>query len=163
MQKITPCLWFDSNAEEAARFYVSIFKNSEISGITLYGPAGAEAAGRREGTAMTVSFKLDGQQFLALNGGPVFTFSPAISFIVNCQTQRQVDELWEKLSEGGDETAQQCGWLRDRYGVSWQIVPTVLGEMLQDKDTEKSERVMKAMLRMKKIDIKSLEQAYERE
>ena len=161
MQKITPCLWFDDQAEEAANSYVSIFNNSKIETITRYGEAGAEAAGRPRGTVMTVVFQLDGQKFMALNGGPAFTFSPAISFIVNCRTQDEVDDLWEKLSEGG--AVQQCGWLQDKYGVSWQIVPTALGEMLQDKDTERSERVMKAMLQMKKIDIRGLEQAYEQE
>ena len=159
MQKITPFLWFDDKAEEAVNFYVSIFKNSKITGITRYGEAGAEVAGRPKGTVMTIAFQLEGQEFVALNGGPVFTFSPAISFVVNCETQEEVDELWEKLSEGGE--IEQCGWLKDKYGVSWQIVPTILGEMLQDKDAEKSERVMKAMLQMKKIDIKGLEQAYQ--
>ncbi len=161
MQKVTPCLWFDDQAEEAVNFYVSIFNNSKIETITRYGEAGAEAAGRPRGTVMTVVFQLDGQKFMALNGGPVFTFSPAISLMVNCQTQDEIDDLWEKLSEGGE--VQQCGWLQDKYGVSWQIVPTALGEMLQDKDTERSERVMKAMLQMKKIDIRGLEQAYEQE
>ncbi len=161
MQKITPCLWFDDQAEEAVKFYVSIFPNSKIETVTRYGPAGAEAAGRPERTVMTILFQLAGQEFMALNGGPVFTFSPAISFMVDCKTQEEVDTLWEKLSEGGQ--VQQCGWLQDRYGVSWQIVPTVLGGMLQDQDTEKSERVMKAMLQMKKIDIHGLEQAYEQE
>jgi predicted 3-demethylubiquinone-9 3-methyltransferase (glyoxalase superfamily) len=159
MQKITPFLWFDDKAEEAANFYVSIFGNSKITGITRYGEAGSEVAGRPKGTVMTVVFRLDGQEFVALNGGPVFTFSPAISFVVNCETQEEVDKLWDKLSEGGE--IEQCGWLKDKYGVSWQIVPTILGEMLQDKDTEKSEEVMKAMLQMKKIDIKGLEQAYQ--
>jgi predicted 3-demethylubiquinone-9 3-methyltransferase (glyoxalase superfamily) len=158
MQKITPFLWFDDKAEEAVNFYVSIFKNSKITGITHYGEAGSEAAGRPKGTVMTIAFQLDGQEFVALNGGPVFTFSPAISFVVNCETQEEVDRLWEKLSEGGE--IEQCGWLRDKYGVSWQIVPTILAEMLQDKNAEKSERVMKAMLQMKKIDIKGLRQAF---
>ena len=158
MQKLTPCLWFDDKAEEAANLYASIFKNSKVKGITHYGDAGAGASGRPKGTVMTVSFQLDGHEFLALNGGPVFTFSPAISFIVNCKTQKEVDELWENLSDGG--TTNQCGWLQDKYGVSWQIVPTVLGEMMQDKDTGKSERVMKALMQMHKIDIKTLEQAY---
>jgi len=161
MQKITPFLWFDDQAEEAVNFYVSIFDNSKIGAITRYGEAGAKAAGRSEGSVMTIAFQLEGQEFVALNGGPVFTFSPAISLVVNCRTQDEVDEFWEKLSEGG--AIQQCGWLQDRYGVSWQIVPTALGEMLQDKDTERSERVMKAMLQMKKIDIRGLEQAYEQE
>ncbi len=158
MQKFTPCLWFDDKAEEAVNFYVSIFKNSKIKGTTRYGDAGAEASGRPKGTVMTVSFQLDGQEFLALNGGPVFTFSPAISFIVNCATQEELDEFWEKLSVGGAK--EQCGWLKDKYGVSWQIVPTVLGEMMLDKDAEKPERVMKALMQMRKIDIKRLKQAY---
>ena len=158
MQKITPYLWFDDQAEEAVNFYVSVFPNSKVGTVTRYSPAGAQAAGRPEGTVMTIAFELDGQEFLALNGGPVFTFSPAISFIVNCQTQEEVDELWEKLSDGGQ--IQQCGWLQDRYGVSWQIVPTALPRMLQDEDPEKSERVMEAMLQMEKLDIERLEQAY---
>ncbi len=161
MQKITPCLWFDDQAEEAVNFYASIFNNSKIGTITRYGEAGAEASGRPKGSVMTIIFQLEGQEFMALNGGPVFTFSPAISLMVNCETQEEVDELWEKLSEGG--AIQQCGWLQDKYGVSWQIVPTVLGEMLQDKDAEKSERVMRAMLPMTKLDIRTLEQAYEQE
>jgi predicted 3-demethylubiquinone-9 3-methyltransferase (glyoxalase superfamily) len=161
MQKITLCLWFDSNAEEAANFYTSIFKHSKITSITHYGEAGAKVSGRPKGTVMTVVFQLDGQEFMALNGGPMFKFTEAISFIVNCKSQQEVDELWEKLSKGGEEGP--CGWVKDKYGLSWQIVPIVLGEMLQDKDTEKSERVMKAMLQMKKLDIKSLKQAYERQ
>ncbi|HZC69026.1 MAG TPA: VOC family protein [Nitrospirales bacterium] len=160
MQKITPCLWFDNQAEEAVNFYVSIFKNSKIGSITRYGEEGAKVSGRPEGTVMTVTFQLDGQEFMALNGGPVFKFTEAISFIVNCKTQKEIDELWLKLSEGGDEKAQQCGWLKDKFGLSWQIVPTVLGEMLQDKDSKKSERVMEALLQMKKIDIQSLKKAY---
>ena len=158
-QKIIPHLWFDNQAEEAAKFYISIFKNSKIVNVTRYGEAGAEVSGRRKGTVMTVTFQLEGQEFIALNGGPHFTFSPAISFFVNCETQEEVDELWEKLSEGGE--IEQCGWLKDKYGVSWQIVPPVLGEMLQNKDAERSERVMEALLKMKKIDIKTLKQAYE--
>jgi predicted 3-demethylubiquinone-9 3-methyltransferase (glyoxalase superfamily) len=161
MQKITPFLWFDDKAEEAVNLYVSIFRNSNITGIARYGEAGSDVAGRPAGTVMTVAFQLEGQEFVALNGGPVFTFSPAISFVVNCETQDEVDELWAKLSEGGDEEAQQCGWLKDKYGVSWQIVPTILGEMLQDKNADKSERVMKAMLQMKKIDTEGLRQAYQ--
>jgi len=160
MQKITPFLWFDNQAEKAADFYVSVFGNSRIVSIARYGQAGAGASGRPEGTVMTVTFELEGQEFVALNGGPVFTFSPAISFVVNCADQEEVDDLWEKLSAGGDKKAQQCGWLQDKYGMSWQIVPTVLEEMLRDSDPEKAERVMKAMLQMKKIDIKTLEQAY---
>jgi predicted 3-demethylubiquinone-9 3-methyltransferase (glyoxalase superfamily) len=162
MQKITPHLWFDNNAEEAAKFYTSIFKNSKIIYISRYGEAAAEVSGRPKGTVMTVIFELEGQRFMALNGGPTFKFSPAISFLVDCETQEEVDELWEKLSEGGGEK-EQCGWLKDRFGVSWQIVPNVLGEMLQDKDAKKSERVMQAMLQMKKIDIDGLKKAYARE
>ncbi|MFL6328804.1 MAG: VOC family protein [Nitrososphaeraceae archaeon] len=159
MQKITPHLWFEDNAEEAAKFYTSIFKNSKIIDITHYGESAAEVSGRPKGTVMTVRFELEGQQFMALNGGPVFKFSPAISFLVKCETQQEVDYLWEKLSEGGGEK-EQCGWLKDKFGVSWQIVPNVLGEMMQDKDAEKSERVMKALLQMKKIDIQALRKAY---
>lgn len=154
MQKITPFLWFDGKAEEAMLFYVSIFKNSKIGAITRYGDAGPGP----KGTVMVVTFQLEGQEFIALNGGPQFTFSPAISFVVNCETQEEVDAFWEKLSEGGEKLP--CGWLRDKYGLSWQIVPTVLGEMMQDKDAEKSQRVMKAMLQMTKLDIKRLKQAY---
>ncbi len=155
--KITPFLWFDDQAEEAVNFYVSIFKNSKTTGITHYGEAGSEAAGRPKGTVMTIAFQLEGQEFVALNGGPIFTFSPATSFAVNCETQEEVDELWEKLSEGGEK--QQCGWLKDKFGVPWQIVPSILGEMLQDKDQKKSEDVMKAMLQMDKIDIEKLKRA----
>ena len=161
MQKITPFLWFDNQAEEAVNFYTSIFKNSKILGVARYGEAGAKAAGRPKGSVMTVVFELGGQEFIALYGGPVFTFSPAISFVVNCETQEEVDELWEKLSEGGEK--EQCGWLKDKYGVSWQIVPTFLGEMMQDKDPKKSEKVMEALLRMDKIDIETLKQAYEQQ
>ncbi len=154
--RITPFLWFDDQAEEAVNSYISIFNNSRIMGITRYGEAGAEVAGRPKGTIMTIEFQLEGQKFVALNGGPVFTFSQAISFVVSCETQEEVDELWEKLSAGGEKG--QCGWLKDKFGVSWQIVPTVLGEMLQDKNQKKSENVMKAMLQMDKIDIKKLRQ-----
>lgn len=160
MQKITPCLWFNDNAEDAVKFYTSIFKNSKIKSITYYGEAGANVSGRPKGSVLTIAFQLDGQEFLALNGGPHFTFSPAISFIANCKTQKEIDALWEKLSAGGDERAQQCGWLKDKYGVSWQIVPADIGKMLQSDDDEKSERVMKALLQMRKIDIESLKQAY---
>jgi len=159
MQKITPCLWFDGNAEEAAKFYTSIFKNSKITDFARYGEAGAKVSGKPQGSLMTMAFELEGQEFLALNGGPEFTFSPAISFIVNCETQEEVDEFWEKLSEGGE--TQPCGWLRDKYGVSWQIVPTVLGEMMQDADPMKSESVMAALLQMRKIDISVLKAAHE--
>jgi predicted 3-demethylubiquinone-9 3-methyltransferase (glyoxalase superfamily) len=161
MQKITPFLWFDNQAEEAVSLYTSIFKNSKIKGVTRYGEAGAEISGRPKGTVMTAIFELEGQEFIALNGGPHFKFTEAISFVVNCETQDEVDELWEKLSEGGEKG--QCGWLKDKYGVSWQIVPTVLGEMLQDKDPKKSEKVMEALLQMGKINIKTLEQAYEQQ
>jgi predicted 3-demethylubiquinone-9 3-methyltransferase (glyoxalase superfamily) len=154
MQKITPFLWFDNQAEEAMNFYVSIFKNSKVLSITRYGEGGPGP----KGTVMTATFQLDGQEFIALNGGPQFKFTEAISFSVNCETQEEVDELWEKLSEGGEKG--RCGWLKDKYGLSWQVNPTVLGEMLQDKDPEKSKRVMQAMLQMDKIDIKTLKQAY---
>ena len=160
MQKITPCLWFDSNAEEAVNFYTSIFKKSKIGKISRYGKEGYEIHGKPAGTVLTIEFELNGQVFTALNGGPIFKFNEAISFQVNCESQGAVDYYWGKLSEDGDEKAQQCGWLKDKYGVSWQIVPTVLVEMLLDKDAEKSERVMKALLQMDKIDIKSLKQAY---
>jgi len=162
MQKITPFLWFDNQAEEAANFYASIFKNSKIVSVARYGEEGAKASGRAKGTAMTVAFQLDGQEFVALNGGPHFKFSEAISFVVNCKTQEEMDHYWEKLSAGGDEKAQQCGWLKDKYGLSWQIVPDVLGKMMQDKNSKKSENVMQALLQMKKLDIKTLKQAYER-
>ena len=155
MQKITPFLWFDGKAEEAANFYVSIFKNSRILNITRYGEAGPGP----KGSVMTVVFELDGEQFIALNGGPQFKFTEAISFSVNCKTQGEVDEFWEKLSQGGEEGP--CGWLKDKYGLSWQINPTILGEMLQDSNPEKSKRVMEAMLKMKKIDIHGLQRAYE--
>ena len=158
MQKITPFLWFDDKAEEAATFYTSIFKNSKVVNIARYGDAGAQVTGRPKGTVMTVAFQLEEQEFVALNGGPQFKFTEAISFVVNCQTQEEVDQYWEKLSRGGQEV--QCGWLKDKYGLSWQIVPTILSEMLNDPDPKKSERVMKAMLQMKKIDIKGLKQAY---
>jgi len=160
IQKITPCFWFDDQAEEAARFYTAIFKNAKIVSMTRYGEAGHAVHGRPAGTVMTVAFELDGQAFTALNGGPLFKFNEAISFQVSCETQEEVDYFWEKLSEGGDEQAQQCGWLKDKYGVSWQVVPTVLLEMVNDSDAEKSQRVMKAMLQMKKIDIETLKRAY---
>ncbi|MBI4555982.1 MAG: VOC family protein [Candidatus Hydrogenedentes bacterium] len=159
MQKITPFLWFDDNAEEAVNFYVSIFTNSKIVNVARYGEDGARVSGRPKGSVMTVTFELESQQFIALNGGPVFTFSPAISFGVNCNTQEEVDTLWEKLSEGGKK--EQCGWLQDKYGVTWQIVPTVLGELLNDRDSAKSQRVMKTLLQMNKIDIEELRRAYE--
>jgi predicted 3-demethylubiquinone-9 3-methyltransferase (glyoxalase superfamily) len=161
IQKITPCLWFDDQAEEAARFYTAIFHNSKITSITRYGEAGHEVHGRPAGTVMAVAFELAGQAFTALNGGPLFKFNEAISFQVNCETQEEVDYYWEKLSEGADRDAQQCGWLKDKYGVSWQVVPNVLRKMLADPDSEKSQRVMKSMLQMKKIDIEELKRAYD--
>jgi predicted 3-demethylubiquinone-9 3-methyltransferase (glyoxalase superfamily) len=163
MQKITPCLWFNNQAEEAANFYTSIFKNSKIGNISRYGKEGYEIHGREAGTVLTVDFEIEGQRFTGLNGGPVFKFNEAISFVVQCKTQKEVDYYWEKLSEGGDKRAQQCGWLKDKYGVSWQIVPAVLGEMLKDKDPGKSDRVMKSLLQMKKIDIEELKRAYKGE
>lgn len=161
MQKITPCLWFDDKAEEAAKFYTSIFKDSKVGNVTRYGKEGYEIHGREAGSVLTVDFEIEGQKFVALNGGPIFKFNEAISFQVHCETQKEVDYYWERLSEGGDEQAQQCGWLKDKYGVSWQITPIVLEKMLQDKDTEKSDRVMKALLQMRKLDITALLQAYE--
>ena len=159
MQKITPFLWFDDQAEEAAKFYTSVFKNSKVGKSTRYGKAAEKAAGRPAGSVMIVEFELEGQKFTALNGGPVFKFNESISFVVNCDTQEEVDYFWEKLSaDGGQES--ECGWLKDKFGVSWQVVPTVLIEMLQDEDSEKSERLMKAMLQMQKIDIKKLNAAY---
>lgn len=155
MQKITPYLWFDNNAEEAANFYVSVFKNSKIVSVMRHGKDGPQP----EGTAFIVTFQLDGQEFTALNGGPHFTFSEAISFFVNCNSQEEVDELWARLSEGGE--TQQCGWLKDRYGLSWQIIPSILLELMQDPDAAKAKRVTEAMLQMVKIDIKALQQAYE--
>jgi predicted 3-demethylubiquinone-9 3-methyltransferase (glyoxalase superfamily) len=158
LQKITPFLWFDTQAEEAAKFYTSIFENSRIDGITRYDEASAKAAGRLVGSVLTVAFELDGQRFTALNGGPVFKFTEAISFVVHCQTQAEVDHFWGRLSDGGQEV--QCGWLKDRFGVSWQVVPTVLPAMLQDKDPEKAKRVMAAMLTMKKLSVEGLKKAY---
>jgi predicted 3-demethylubiquinone-9 3-methyltransferase (glyoxalase superfamily) len=155
MQKITPFLWFDGRAEEAMNFYTSIFKNSKCVGVSRYGDAGPGP----KGSVMTATFQLEGQEFVALNGGPHFTFTPAISFFVHCETQEEVDELWEKLSVGGK--TNQCGWLQDKFGVSWQIIPTALMKMLGDKDPVKSKRVMQAMLQMTKIDIQGLKKAYE--
>lgn len=155
MQKITPFLWFDNNLEEAINFYVSIFKNSKIVHITRHGDG---EPGTR-GTVTTATFQLEGQEFFALNGGPHFTFSPAISFFVDCKSQEEVDELWQKLSEGGE--TQRCGWLKDKFGLSWQIIPSALGELMGDKDAAKAQRVMQAMLQMDKIEIATLKQAYE--
>jgi predicted 3-demethylubiquinone-9 3-methyltransferase (glyoxalase superfamily) len=157
MQKITPFLWFDGNAEEAMNLYVSIFKNSKVVSVTRYGEAGP---GPKE-TVMSATFQLEGQQFYALNGGPQYKFTPAISLFVSCETQKEVDELWNKLSAGGHK--DRCGWLQDKYGLSWQIIPSVLGKMLGDKNPRKSQNVMKAMLQMDKIDIAKLKQAYEQE
>jgi predicted 3-demethylubiquinone-9 3-methyltransferase (glyoxalase superfamily) len=161
VQKIIPCLWFDNQAEEAAKFYVSIYKNSKIGNMTRYGEAGAKVSGRPKGSVMTVTFEIEGQEFVALNGGPHFTFSEAISFMVKCETQKEIDEMWEKLSQGGEEGP--CGWLKDKYGLSWQIVSPEWNEMLRDKDVDKSERVMKAILHMTRPDIKTLKQAYEQQ
>ena len=153
MQKIRPFLWFDGNAEEAMNFYVSIFKNSKVGTVNRYGDAGPGP----KGSVMSATFELDGEEFMALNGGPMFKFTPAISFFVNCETQQEVDELWEKLSAGGKK--DRCGWLQDKFGVSWQIIPSALGRLLGDKDPAKAQRVMQAMLQMDKIDIKRLEDA----
>jgi predicted 3-demethylubiquinone-9 3-methyltransferase (glyoxalase superfamily) len=156
MQKITPFLWFDGNAEEAMNFYVSVFKNSKVVSVRRYGDAGPGP----KGTVMTATFQIEGQEFYALNGGPVYKFSPAISFFVDCKSQQEVDVLYDKLSAGGEK--EPCGWLRDKYGISWQIIPSALGKMLGDKDPRKAGNVMQAMLQMKKIDIKKLEEAYDR-
>ena len=161
LHTITPCLWFDDQAEAAAQFYTAIFRHSRIVNVARYGDAGQEIHGKPAGTVMVVAFELDGQAFTALNGGPMFTFNEAISFQVTCETQAEVDYYWEKLSAGGDATAQQCGWLKDQYGVSWQVVPRVLPEMLSDPDATKSQRAMVAMLQMKKLDIDALTRAYE--
>jgi predicted 3-demethylubiquinone-9 3-methyltransferase (glyoxalase superfamily) len=160
LQKITPCLWFDDRAEEAAEFYIGIFPNSKIVNISRYGEAGKEIHGKPAGSVLTVSFELDGQTFTTLNGGLDFKFNEAISFQVDCEDQAEVDYFWEKLSMGGDPAAQQCGWLKDKYGVSWQIVPRVMIEMLNDADAEKSQRAMTAMMKMKKLNIDELKQAY---
>jgi predicted 3-demethylubiquinone-9 3-methyltransferase (glyoxalase superfamily) len=160
IQKITPCLWFDHQAEEAAAFYTAIFRNSRIGRIARYGEAGREVHGQPPRTVMTVAFELNGQPFTALNGGPVFKFNEAISFQVSCETQEEIDYYWEKLSAGGDEKAQQCGWLKDRYGVSWQIVPAALTGLASDPDPAKSGRVMEAVLKMKKLNLAELKRAY---
>ena len=157
MQKITPFLWFDNQAEEAMNFYVSIFKNSKTLSCTRYGDAGPGP----KGTVIVASFELDGQEFMALNGGPRFKFTEAVSFVVNCETQAEIDEMWGKLSEGGEES--QCGWLKDKFGLSWQVVPPILSKLMQDKDPQKSNRVMEALLKMKKIDIATLQRAYDGE
>ena len=155
MQRITPFLWFDNQAEEAAKFYTSIFKNSKLGSVARYGETGPGP----KGTVMTAEFELDGQKFVALNGGPTFKFTEAISLVVNCETQEEVDYYWDKLSAGGQEV--QCGWVKDKYGLSWQIVPTILGKLVQDKDAKKVNRVMEAMMKMVRLDIQGLKQAYD--
>ncbi|HJT80625.1 MAG TPA: VOC family protein [Chthoniobacterales bacterium] len=160
-QKITPFLWFDDKAEEAAKFYTAIFKNSKIGKVTRYDEEAAKPIGRVPGSVMTVEFELDGQRFVALNGGPMFKFTEAVSFVVNCDTQEEVDYFWSKLSAGGEKS--RCGWLRDKFGLSWQITPVVLIEMLADKDAAKAKRVMRAMLQMDKIDIPTLQKAYDQD
>ena len=160
VQRITPCLWFDGQAQEAAEFYTAIFRNSKIVKIARYGEAGHDVHGKPAGTVMVVAFELDGQTFTALNGGPMFKFNEAISLQVDCETQEDVDYYWDRLSKGGDEGAQQCGWLKDKYGLSWQVVPRVLPEMMSDPDPARSGRVMEAMLQMKKFDIAALRRAY---
>ena len=161
MQKISPCLWFDDNAEEAVQFYLSIFKNSKVGSVTHYGKEGFEIHKKKEGSVMTIDFEIEGQKFLALNGGPIFKFNEAISFQIYCETQDDVDYYWDKLTEGGDKNAQVCGWLKDKFGVSWQVVPNILVKMLQDKDSKKTENVMRVMLQMQKLDIKALTKAYQ--
>ncbi len=161
VQKITPCLWFDTQAEEAARFYTSVFKDSRIGTTSRYGKEGHEIHGMPEGMVMTVEFEIEGQTFTALNGGPVFKFNEAISFQVDCESQEEIDYYWQRLGEGGDEKAQQCGWLKDKYGLSWQIGSRAAVELLMDPHSEKSQRAMKAFLQMKKIDIEALKRAYE--
>ena len=158
MQKITPFLWFDDQAEKAVRFYTSIFKNSKIGKVARYDEASAKASGRPAGSAMTVEFELEGLEFIALNGGPHFKFTEAVSFVVSCETQAEIDWFWQQLLDGGKE--QQCGWLKDKYGLSWQIVPTILGELMGDQDPAKSQRVMEAMLKMVKLDIQKLKDAH---
>jgi predicted 3-demethylubiquinone-9 3-methyltransferase (glyoxalase superfamily) len=160
VQKITPCLWFDTQAEQAVQFYTSVFKRSKVLKTSHYPEAGQEVHGKKAGSVMTVEFELEGQTFTALNGGPEFEFNEAVSFQVSCENQAEVDYYWEKLSDGGDPSAQQCGWLKDKYGVSWQIVPRILAELLADPDTTRAARTMEAMLEMKKLDIAALRQAH---
>ena len=155
--RITPCLWFDSQAEEAAKFYASVFKNSKIGKISHYGKEGFEVHGRKAGTVMTVEFEIDGQKFVALNGGPHFQFNEAVSFQIHCETQAEIDHFWSKLTEGGKE--QPCGWVKDRFGLSWQVIPNALPQMLMDENSEKAQRVMKSMLQMRKIDLDALKRA----
>ncbi|HET9233390.1 MAG TPA: VOC family protein [Candidatus Eisenbacteria bacterium] len=161
LQRIVPCLWFDNQAEEAAKLYTGIFPNSRITKVTRYGESGTEIHGRPAGSVMTADFELDGQAFTALNGGPIFQFNEAVSFQVMCETQEEVDYYWEKLSEGGDPNAQQCGWLKDRFGLCWQVVPRILNEMVEDPSSEKGQRAFQAMMKMKKFDIAELKRAYE--
>jgi predicted 3-demethylubiquinone-9 3-methyltransferase (glyoxalase superfamily) len=158
--KISPCLWFDDQAEDAAHFYTGIFKDAKITAISRYGEAGKEHHGKPPGSVMTVTFELNGQSFTALNGGPIFKFNEAVSLQIECATQEEVDYYWEKLNEGGDPEAQQCGWLKDKFGLSWQVVPKVLPELLMDPDTAKSQRAMQAMMQMKKLDIAGLQRAF---
>jgi predicted 3-demethylubiquinone-9 3-methyltransferase (glyoxalase superfamily) len=159
MQKITPFLWFDDQAEDAVKFYTTVFENSNVGRILLYGEEAAKTSSRPTGSVLTIEFEIEGQKFVALNGGPQFRFNESVSFVVNCETQKEVDYFWEKLTaDGGEES--QCGWLKDKFGLSWQVTPTVLIDMLHDKDSEKAERVMKAMLQMQKIDIEKLKAAY---
>ncbi len=160
IRRIIPCLWFDSQAEEAAKFYISVFERSRITGLTRYGTEGQEVHGGKPGSILTVAFELDGQPFTALNGGPLFRFTEAVSFQVMCETQAEIDHYWSKLSAGGDERAQQCGWLKDKYGLSWQVIPAVLPALIGDPDPAKAGRVMKALLPMKKLDIQALKQAH---
>jgi predicted 3-demethylubiquinone-9 3-methyltransferase (glyoxalase superfamily) len=157
VQKITPCLWFESQAEEAAKFYASVFKNSKIGKISRYGKEGFEIHGQKAGTVMTVEFEIEGQKFVALNGGPHFKFNEAVSFQVHCETQQEIDHFWSKLAEGGQE--QPCGWLKDKFGLSWQVIPKALPQMLMDENPEKAQRIMKSMLQMRKIDLAALERA----
>lgn len=159
--KISPCLWFDHEAEDAARFYTAIFRDSKITAISRYGEAGQEIHGKPPGSVLTVAFELNGQSFTALNGGPVFKFNEAISLQIECETQEEVDYYWEKLSEGGDPNAQQCGWLKDQFGLSWQVVPKILPELLTDPDPAKSQRAFQAMLQMKKLDFAALQRAFD--
>ena len=161
VKKITPCLWFDDQAEDAARFYTGIFKNSRITLVTRYGPGGFEIHGRPAGSVMVVAFDLDGTSFTALNGGPHFKFNEAVSLQVNCDTQEEIDYFWEKLGAGGDPKAQQCGWLKDRYGLSWQVVPADMDEMFKDEKSAGSQRAMESMLQMKKLDMNAIRRAYE--
>jgi predicted 3-demethylubiquinone-9 3-methyltransferase (glyoxalase superfamily) len=160
-QRLTPCLWFDKEAEEAANFYVGIFENSRITAVTRYPSAGQEIHGQQEGSVMTVAYELDGHTFTALNGGPHFKFNEAVSFQVNCESQEEIDYYWEKLGAGGDPNAQQCGWLKDRFGLSWQVVPRGMEEMMKDSGSPGAQRAMSAMLKMKKIDMREIQRAHD--